>query len=49
MKGINVAIAGCFALLISACGNVDFKKTKGGMPYKVFPAKAAKKWIPATL
>jgi FKBP-type peptidyl-prolyl cis-trans isomerase len=42
MKGINVAIAGCFALLISACGNVDFKKTKGGMPYKVFSGKGSK-------
>ena len=27
------------ALAMSSCNNVDFKKTKGGMPYKIFPSK----------
>jgi len=39
MKGTNVAIAAGIALVLGACSNVDFKKSKGGMPYKVFSGK----------
>lgn len=42
MKVTNVAIAACVALALGACSNVDFKKTKGGMPYKVFSGKGSK-------
>lgn len=35
MKFTNVALAGCLALAIGACNSIDFKKTKGGMPYKL--------------
>lgn len=31
----NTAIAACIALALGACNSIDFKKTKGGMPYKV--------------
>ena len=34
-----------FAVAISSCNNVDFKKTKGGMPYKLFPSKEGKKAV----
>jgi FKBP-type peptidyl-prolyl cis-trans isomerase FkpA len=40
MKVTNVAGALCFALVLGACNNVDFKKTKGGMPYKVYASKS---------
>lgn len=33
------------AVVISGCDNVDFKKTKGGMPYKLYPAKEGKKAV----
>jgi len=33
------------ALAMSSCNNVDFKKTKGGMPYKLFPSKEGKKAV----
>mgnify|MGYP003575188676 FL=1 len=39
MKVTNVIGAVCAALVMAACNNVDFKKSKGGMPYKVFPSK----------
>ena len=42
MKVTNVAMAACSALVLGACGNVDFKKTKGGMPYKVYSGKGSK-------
>jgi FKBP-type peptidyl-prolyl cis-trans isomerase FkpA len=29
--------------IMSSCNNVDFKKTKGGLPYKLFPGKGEKK------
>ena len=28
---------------VSSCNNVDFKKTKGGMPYKLFASKSGEK------
>lgn len=31
--------------IMSSCNNVDFKKTKGGLPYKLFPGKGSKKAI----
>lgn len=34
-----------FILIMSSCNNVDFKKTKGGMPYKIFPGKGDKKAV----
>lgn len=39
MKVTNVVGALCLALVLGACNNVDFKKTKGGMAYKLYPAK----------
>lgn len=33
------------AVAMSSCNNVDFKKTKGGMPYKLFPSKEGKKAV----
>src|SRR5215218_6464255 len=43
MKVTNGALAALFALTLGACSNVDFKKTKGGMPYKVFAGKGGQK------
>lgn len=31
---------------LAACNNVDFKKTKGGMAYKIFPGKGTAKLAP---
>jgi len=39
----NVVRLLCAAVIISSCNNVDFKKTKGGMPYKLFASKAGAK------
>ena len=33
------------AVAMAGCNNVDFKKTKGGMPYKLFPSKSGKKVV----
>lgn len=33
------------AVIMSSCDNVDFKKTKGGMPYKLYPSKEGKKAV----
>ena len=33
------------AITISSCNNVDFKKTKGGMPYKLYASKEGKKAV----
>lgn len=33
------------AVIISSCDNVDFKKTKGGMPYKLYASKDGKKAV----
>jgi FKBP-type peptidyl-prolyl cis-trans isomerase len=33
------------ALVVSSCNNVDFKKTKGGMPYKLYASKEGKKAV----
>jgi FKBP-type peptidyl-prolyl cis-trans isomerase FkpA len=30
-------------LLLTACNSVDFKKTKSGVPYKIFPSKSGEK------
>jgi FKBP-type peptidyl-prolyl cis-trans isomerase FkpA len=43
MKVTNGALAALLALTLGACSNVDFKKTKGGMPYKVFAGKGGQK------
>jgi FKBP-type peptidyl-prolyl cis-trans isomerase len=32
-----------FIILIMGCDSVDFKKTKGGMPYKLYASKSGKK------
>ncbi|MER3499321.1 MAG: hypothetical protein C4308_12170 [Chitinophagaceae bacterium] len=40
-KILFALMAGCF--IIVACKDVDFKKTKGGMPYKLYPGKGTKK------
>jgi FKBP-type peptidyl-prolyl cis-trans isomerase FkpA len=39
----HLFIAAGFALLAIGCGKVDFKKTKGGMPYKLYPSKQGAK------
>ena len=39
----NVVRLLCAAVLISSCNSVDFKKTKGGMPYKLFASKSGTK------
>lgn len=39
----NILYAACFALLTTGCDNVDFQKTKGGMPYKLYASKSGKK------
>jgi len=40
LKFLIVVLAGCFAM--ASCKNVNFKKTKGGMPYKLYPGKGKK-------
>ena len=40
MKFTHVIGAVGVALALGACNNVDFKKSKGGMPYKVFASKS---------
>lgn len=42
----NVVRLCCAALLISSCNNIDFKKTKGGMPYKLYASKSGTKAKP---
>jgi FKBP-type peptidyl-prolyl cis-trans isomerase len=39
MKVSSVLSVLLVAALMSSCGKVDFKKTKGGMPYKLFTGK----------
>jgi FKBP-type peptidyl-prolyl cis-trans isomerase FkpA len=46
MKVTNLAGAVCFALALGACNNVDFKKSKGGLPYKVYESKSGEKIEP---
>jgi FKBP-type peptidyl-prolyl cis-trans isomerase FkpA len=44
MKQIKYALSIVgFAVLLAACNNVDFKKTRAGIPYKVFEGKGGKK------
>lgn len=38
-----VSVAAFLALALGACSNVDFKKTKGGMPYKIVAGKGGQK------
>ena len=33
------------ALLAFACNSIDFKKTKGGVPYKIYPSKTGEKIV----
>src|SRR5207237_1097537 len=37
------------AMLLWACNNIDFKKTKGGVPYKIFPSKSGDKIVPGNI
>lgn len=39
----NIFLATGITLLAAGCNQVDFKKTKGGMPYKLFPSKSGAK------
>jgi FKBP-type peptidyl-prolyl cis-trans isomerase FkpA len=32
-------------MLLTACNSVDFKKTKSGVPYKIFPSKSGEKIV----
>jgi FKBP-type peptidyl-prolyl cis-trans isomerase len=43
MKLSSIFMAAGFAILAASCNSVDFKKTKGGMPYKLFASKNGKK------
>lgn len=48
------AITGFCIIIISmftvvSCNNVDFKKTKGGMPYKLFSEKGSEKLTPESI
>lgn len=40
MKVTHVMGALCMAAVLGACNNVDFKKSKGGMPYKLYASKS---------
>lgn len=39
----NILYVAGIALMASSCDNVDFQKTKGGMPYKLYASKSGKK------
>jgi FKBP-type peptidyl-prolyl cis-trans isomerase len=39
----NILLVAGFAVIAASCNQVDFKKTKGGMPYKLYPSKTGKK------
>lgn len=41
----NVLSVAMAALTLVACNSVDFKKTKSGVPYKIFPAKSGEKIV----
>jgi FKBP-type peptidyl-prolyl cis-trans isomerase FkpA len=44
MKGTKLALGTLAGLmLLVSCNSVDFKKTKGGMPYKLFPGSGKEK------
>ncbi len=43
MQVKNILSAVGIILLAAGCNNVDFQKTKGGMPYKLFASKNGKK------
>lgn len=42
MKVTSGILAALAVVALGACSNVDFKKTKGGLPYKVFSGKGSK-------
>ncbi|MER3463327.1 MAG: hypothetical protein C4329_01780 [Chitinophagaceae bacterium] len=43
MRFIKSALSiGCLLVVFSSCSNVDFKKTKSGIPYKYFPSSSGK-------
>jgi FKBP-type peptidyl-prolyl cis-trans isomerase FkpA len=41
----NVLGMMCCVALLAACNNIEFKKTRGGIPYKIFPGKGGKKIV----
>ncbi|MDQ3683470.1 MAG: hypothetical protein M3352_10435, partial [Bacteroidota bacterium] len=43
MQVKNILCVMGIILLTASCNNVDFQKTKGGMPYKLFASKDGKK------
>jgi FKBP-type peptidyl-prolyl cis-trans isomerase FkpA len=43
MKLSNFLLAAGMVAIAASCNSVDFKKTKGGMPYKLFPSKSGAK------
>jgi FKBP-type peptidyl-prolyl cis-trans isomerase len=43
MKLSSIFTAAGFAIIAASCNSVDFKKTKGGMPYKLYASKNGKK------
>ena len=34
------------SFIYSSCNNIDFKKTRGGVPYKIFPSSKGDKVLP---
>lgn len=46
MRSVHLMLSvAAFAVVMASCNQVDFKKTKGGMPYKIFPGKGGKKAV----
>ena len=41
----TMMLIAALAGVTSSCNNVDFKKTKGGLPYKIFPGKGKEKAV----
>ena len=41
----NILYVVALAILATGCDKVDFKKTKGGMPYKLYPSKSGRKIV----
>lgn len=43
MNNLNNVLACCLLLTMAACNSVDFKKSKGGMPYKLIASESGQK------
>ena len=47
ITGFCMIVVALFAM--ASCNDVDFKKTKGGMPYKIFSEKDREKVTPESV